>query len=393
MKTLHLVLALCAFTTVLCSSPTVIFTANSETVKEQFQPLILSCSVKVSGNNPIQDANVHLLYILHETKRIIARISKDQPVGTSQNPGSIQVQGQINENQAMHSYLQVTWTNPKFTDSGKYFCLAHVRNSTSQDNVLDADITINVGKLTTDDLTMVVSRLLERVDEGKVKQEENRQKILSVEEDLTDRLVNTTTVVSRLLERVNNGEEKQDENSRKLLKMEENVYNLIANLSRIQEALNQNIEKATLKMETTTITTSRGNCKRGFDKITYGQLFACVWVSSAPLDFFGARGSCKALGAHLMTLKTRDKFNLLATNNVGNKEFYIGLTDFVTEGIFRWTDDDSISNLSSIQSFFRTGEPNDHAGNEDCVAYYPNEKLLNDVNCFGQSHYICEQPI
>ncbi|KAK0061630.1 C-type lectin-related protein 3 precursor, partial [Biomphalaria pfeifferi] len=60
------------------------------------------------------------------------------------------------------------------------------------------------------------------------------------------------------------------------------------------------------------------------------------------------------LGAHLMTLKTRDKWNLLTTNNVGSKELYIGLTDYVTEGIFRWQDDNSISNpMSSIQSFFR----------------------------------------
>ncbi|KAI8747764.1 C-type lectin-related protein 2 precursor, partial [Biomphalaria glabrata] len=84
-------------------------------------------------------------------------------------------------------------------------------------------------------------------------------------------------------------------------------------------------------------------CNAGFHKITDGQISACVWVSNVSMNYIQARDDCKEKGAHLLTLKTQEKFTLLHKNDPG-RYLWIGLTDRLIEDIFKWDDDNSICN-------------------------------------------------
>nr|ADK11401.1 fibrinogen-related protein 2.19 [Biomphalaria glabrata] len=165
---LRLVL-LVSMATLIRSSSWLNFTGNSETIRELIQPLKLTCTFQISKNDSENDSQVLFMSIYHETKRVIASISKYQPVATSLYPSVTKVQGQIyHSNESKDSYLQVTWTHPKLSESGKYFCLAHAWNSTSQNSVFDADITVNVIKSSTDDLAVALSYIQDRLDKDGV---------------------------------------------------------------------------------------------------------------------------------------------------------------------------------------------------------------------------------
>ncbi|XP_055864461.1 uncharacterized protein LOC106077580 isoform X2 [Biomphalaria glabrata] len=249
-------LAFCAFIVpVITLGPMLSFTGNPETIIEHIEPLTLTCSFKVSDNKVYEDIGLEarFLYILHETKRTIASISKGQPVAKVQYPGSTKVQGQIYDSKDLkESFLQVTWKNPKLSESGKYFCLAHASNSTGQDVVIDASITINVSRSTMEDLASAVSRLRDRADQNEERETQNRKRIMRLEEDFNVR---------------------------------------VANLSLL---LNMQFETAT-EIEESTVTPEPLNapCKPGFKKVKDGPLFACLWTSTFPLPHDGAREDCK----------------------------------------------------------------------------------------------------
>ncbi|KAI8747766.1 C-type lectin-related protein 4 [Biomphalaria glabrata] len=346
-------LTLCAYIVpVITLGPTLKFTGNPEVLKEHIEPLTLTCSFKVSDNEVYADVDleVNFLYLLHETKRTIASISKGQPVATVQYPGSTKVQGQIYDSKDLKdSYLQVTWKNPKLSESGNYFCLAHVSNSTGQDVVIDASIAINVSRSTMEDLASAVSRLRDRADQNEERETENRKRIMRLEGDFNARVDNLSLL------------------------------------------LNMQFETVT-EIEESTVTPDPLNapCKPGFKKVTDGLLFACLWTSPYAMSLDGAREDCKDKGAHLLTLKTYEKKKLLQKNNP-TKSIWIGLNDQEYEGKFVWEDDNSVCDYSCRQRIFLIGEPN-NVSNEDCVEYSPEKHGLNDVFCSDTKYFICEQP-
>ncbi|KAK0065235.1 BpFREP21.2 [Biomphalaria pfeifferi] len=140
------------------------FVGSSEIVKELIEPLTVKCSFLASNDSPYQDSVLQFMYILHETNDVIATISSDQPVTKSgQNLSSYIIQGELYHNLSKDSYLQVTWQNVKLSDSGKYFCGAHVNNLFGQKDRIQVELVISVQRPTLDDLVKVVHDLQREV--------------------------------------------------------------------------------------------------------------------------------------------------------------------------------------------------------------------------------------
>ncbi|XP_055895688.1 brevican core protein-like [Biomphalaria glabrata] len=133
----------------------------------------------------------------------------------------------------------------------------------------------------------------------------------------------------------------------------------------------------------------------GFNFITIGSVRACVWMSSNSTDYITARDDCRGKDAHLYTVKTMDRLKWLQTY-YPKTSIWIGLNDMVVEGILLWEDDNSVCNSSCISQYFNAGEPTNSKyltpDGEDCITYYLNLPLLNDVTCSLTYVYICEKP-
>lgn len=66
------------------------------------------------------------------------------------------------------------------------------------------------------------------------------------------------------------------------------------------------------------------------------------------------------------------------------------MSDRSVEGLYIWEGDNTVVNYTNWNS----GEPNDHAGNEDCIDVYTGYAAgyWNDDYCGTQMGYICEKP-
>ncbi|KAK6965998.1 BgMFREP28 [Biomphalaria glabrata] len=161
------------------------FVGNSEFVKEYIEPLTLRCSCLASNENAHQHSAVQFMYILHETNGIIATISRDQPAPTtSQKLSSVTLQGELNKTISENSYIQVTWRNAKFSNSGKYFCGAHVNNANGQRDMFQKELVVIVQRPTHEDLVKVVYELQRQVDNWKDSQQISEQNISNINDDL-----------------------------------------------------------------------------------------------------------------------------------------------------------------------------------------------------------------
>jgi len=75
-----------------------------------------------------------------------------------------------------------------------------------------------------------------------------------------------------------------------------------------------------------------------------------------------AQTQAQSLGGNLVTINSQSEQDFLTGEFGGSEQFWIGLTDKVTEGQFKW-----INGETSTYTNWNTGQP-DNAGNEDYVA-------------------------
>lgn len=118
----------------------------------------------------------------------------------------------------------------------------------------------------------------------------------------------------------------------------------------------------------------------------------CYFFSTNTLTWDLSVKNCSDLGAHLVVINTVAEQEFLFNAKPRGREFYIGLTDQVVEGRWKWVDG---TPFNKSLSFWDEGEPNNLATVEDCVTIRDSSnsrKNWNDVPCFLNMFRICEMP-
>uniref|UniRef100_A0A8C8Z422 C-type lectin domain family 4 member E n=1 Tax=Prolemur simus TaxID=1328070 RepID=A0A8C8Z422_PROSS len=119
---------------------------------------------------------------------------------------------------------------------------------------------------------------------------------------------------------------------------------------------------------------------------------SCYFFSTDTLAWALSLKNCSAMGAHLVVINTVEEQEFLFHMKPNSREFYIGLTDQVVEGLWEWVDG---TLLTESVSFWDVGEPNNRVSLEDCATIRDSSnprKNWNDVPCFFNMFRICEMP-
>uniref|UniRef100_A0A674A5X8 C-type lectin domain-containing protein n=1 Tax=Salmo trutta TaxID=8032 RepID=A0A674A5X8_SALTR len=126
-------------------------------------------------------------------------------------------------------------------------------------------------------------------------------------------------------------------------------------------------------------------CPQGWKKLGS----SCYYVSTESKSWEESRQDCRNRGAELVVINSQEKqvFNWLC----GRKSYvWIGLTDSVTEGTWKWVDDTPLTT-----KYWNTGhgEPNG-GGAENCVYFYSwtsDKGEWWDYDCSYKYKWICEK--
>eukprot|EP00063_Salmo_salar_P090465 XP_014065300.1 PREDICTED: C-type lectin domain family 4 member E-like isoform X2 [Salmo salar] len=126
------------------------------------------------------------------------------------------------------------------------------------------------------------------------------------------------------------------------------------------------------------------HCQEGwryFDSSLY-------FLSSEKKTWKESRQDCLDRGADLVIINSKEEQTFLFNLHL---RAWIGLTDSVTEGTWKWVDGTSLTT-----GYWRGGQPDDN-GQEDCAEIYYGQddpvQTWNDDNCLKYHDWICEKVV
>ncbi|XP_055864031.1 angiopoietin-1-like isoform X1 [Biomphalaria glabrata] len=167
------------------------FVGSSKVIKELIESLTLTCSLQDLDRN----STVQFMYILHETNGVIATINKDQPVVTTKQESNFNMaKGTLSDTKTKASFIEVSWSYLKSSESGNYFCGAHVMEPDGRSERLNKMLAIIVSNPTFDDLVKVIPKLLRQADKEKKNILENKQNIYHIKEDINTKQQNIISI-------------------------------------------------------------------------------------------------------------------------------------------------------------------------------------------------------
>ncbi|XP_038077174.1 carbohydrate-responsive element-binding protein-like [Patiria miniata] len=150
------------------------------------------------------------------------------------------------------------------------------------------------------------------------------------------------------------------------------------------------------------VASAQGGCENGWERSTDRclSLFGDAIDGAARLTWFQADEACKAMGASLASIKTKETQPIMTALLVlaPSSNVWIGLNDVDEEGVYKWPDGTSLDDDPTTG--FTNWGPNqpDNANNayeEDCVYLGANEDFPGewfDGFCYYPRAYICEKP-
>ncbi|KAK0065184.1 BpFREP13.1 [Biomphalaria pfeifferi] len=214
------------------------FSGSSEIIKERIETLTLNCTYQTLKHHQTE-TSLQSLYILHEANGVIANINKGQPVVQGSNLKN--AEGEIFDNESKDSYLQVTWSNLKFSESGKYFCEANVKHSDGRAERLSEMLILTVVSPTVDDLVKVIEKLLGQVDDDTKHIQENKQNIKHIKEELKTKeqnILSNTADLNSTQQTMRSMKEDITQNQQNISSMIEDLTIDQENLKNVKEDLN-----------------------------------------------------------------------------------------------------------------------------------------------------------
>ncbi|XP_023998742.1 C-type lectin domain family 4 member E-like [Salvelinus sp. IW2-2015] len=125
-------------------------------------------------------------------------------------------------------------------------------------------------------------------------------------------------------------------------------------------------------------------CPRGWKKLGS----SCYYVSTELKSWEESRQDCRDRGADLVVIKSQEQ-QIFVNWLCGRKDYvWIGLTDSVTEGAWKWVDDTPLTT-----TYWNSGEPNGGRA-ENCVYFYSSSSDTGewwDYDCSYKYRWICEK--
>ncbi|XP_048343348.1 C-type lectin domain family 17, member A-like [Sphaerodactylus townsendi] len=112
---------------------------------------------------------------------------------------------------------------------------------------------------------------------------------------------------------------------------------------------------------------------------------SCYYFSGNAKTWSKARDICITVNSFLIVIDSKQEQDFVVSKMT--LPVWIGLSDEVEEGQWRWADGSPLG-----QSFWKPGEPNNFDTGEDC-AILLKENNWNDFNCEGKFHFICEKTV
>ena len=132
------------------------------------------------------------------------------------------------------------------------------------------------------------------------------------------------------------------------------------------------------------------HCLSGWDG--YGNSCYKFVIQSSSMrgrNWENARRDCLGYGGDLVSIASQSEMSFIynRSSKVWNEHYWIGLNDQRNESQFVWSDGTPYN--ASVYSNWYPGEPNDRAGEEDCVELF--RTSWNDNVCEEEYGYICEK--
>uniref|UniRef100_A0A673VRI9 C-type lectin domain family 4 member F-like n=1 Tax=Salmo trutta TaxID=8032 RepID=A0A673VRI9_SALTR len=127
-----------------------------------------------------------------------------------------------------------------------------------------------------------------------------------------------------------------------------------------------------------------GSCPEGWGRFGC----SCYYVSTEGKSWEESRQDCLERGADLVIINSEEEQTFI--NGFESVSYvWIGLTDSVTEGTWKWVDDTPLT----IPSYWRSGDPNGGTL-QNCVFIHhmsSGQGVWWDFNCSSSERWICEK--
>ncbi|XP_041635823.1 C-type lectin domain family 10 member A-like [Cheilinus undulatus] len=125
-------------------------------------------------------------------------------------------------------------------------------------------------------------------------------------------------------------------------------------------------------------------CPSGWNK--FGE--SCFFLSKTSRSWQSSKNFCNSKGGDLAILNSRDKMMFVKGLLEVHVHAWIGLTDSVSEGTWRWVDQ-----TKTTTTFWGPSQPDNWKNTEDCgeIRRTGNDVDWNDSNCNSERFCICER--
>merc|ERR1739844_195958 len=121
-------------------------------------------------------------------------------------------------------------------------------------------------------------------------------------------------------------------------------------------------------------------CSSGYSQVGN----KCYKVVTGPVNYLDAITGCIAEGAKLATIESQIEQDAVYALT-GSTGAWIGLTDFLDEGVFSWVDKTFVS-----YNNWKNNQPNNGNNNQHCVWIRPDGEW-DDITCKKTEAYVCQK--
>ena len=107
-------------------------------------------------------------------------------------------------------------------------------------------------------------------------------------------------------------------------------------------------------------------------------------VMTEPANYLTALTTCISMGANLASIESQAEQDAVFALT-GSSGAWLGLTDFLDEGVFSWVDGADVGYTN-----WREGQPNNVNNNQHC-AWIRGDGGWDDVTCKRSEAYVCQK--